>query len=169
MRTAHSVDLRDKIAQQHVEPNMGERRFLIQCPVHRGEAGHSILKLSQRRNRFGAGHLSHLHVDDRRDELKIVLHPMVHFFQQHLTFEDRVLQIGFVTQQLVGHAFEGFVDRQNLAGRIVNLFRGLDIAIGREPAHPATQIADVPQHKTVQRHHRDNDPDKPHKKREEQR
>ena len=141
----------DDVADQPVGLDRVQMLGLIEIAIDRGQRRHPVLHRAQHAPRIAVVDQPRLHVDDRSDQLKVVLDPMMNLFQQDGLFRDGCLHRLFVADQDARHVVECLADIGDLGGR-VGQHRRRDVTIAdRKAAHLPAQFAHMAQHQPEHR------------------
>ena len=82
-------EIGDKVTSVLCHVNLGKRFRAVNQLVDGGDGVYPVSSLLQQRQDSAIVHLPSLQIDETRDYLEVVLHPVMDFFQQFLLFDER--------------------------------------------------------------------------------
>ncbi len=127
----------------------------------------AVLQAFQQRLGFRRAGLAHLQVHNRRNQLQVVLHAVMHLAQEHLFLVDGVFKAGFGAHHPIGHTGKGTARRAQL-GRRMRQVHAVQTAVplGKAPKR-ARQHPHMPRHQPFSRPSCNHHAKRPHNHRQE--
>ncbi len=143
---------------------------LVEGPVDQRERGDPLAGVGHGRPRGGVGERPLLHVEQRGDDLQVVLHAVVDLAHQRVLLGERIPERGVAPDDGVGHVLQGLGQLADLGRHLLGLHGPHAEPAARIERGDPLQISDPAHHDTVgHRAHRDQGQDEGQKRKEDTR
>ena len=158
----HGHDLPHDVGDQLARPHVGKAAGLVKAPVDGGQAHDPFLQVLQQGARLVAASAADLDVDDRRYELQVVLHAVMHFAQQHFLLMNQVFKFGLAAGNAGDHRRIGGGQFVQFERRFLEVQRQQSPVPARKADDRAVQRPDIARDQKLCRQPRSDQSGHPH-------